>query len=123
MEGAEQQVGAARSDLGVAVEPGRGVSAGGKFEAEYDAGRHVFEEAGVHAHDFDIADVLGIEGQDPAIGAGIGDQGAVDGWYTHHDAPVAVEIVAEAGVDPLGGDLLVRVEISRGPGAADIVLV
>ena len=58
MERAEQKVGAARPDLGVAVEPRRGEGAGRQLDAEDDAGRHVLEEPGVHAHDLDVADVL-----------------------------------------------------------------
>ena len=66
MKAAEDEVGAARSDLVVAIETGRGVGAGRQLEAEYDAGRHVVEEAGVHAHDFNIAEISGVEGMDLA---------------------------------------------------------
>ena len=42
--------------------------------------------------------------------------------YAHHHAPIAVEIVAEADIVPLGVDFLVRIERRRGFGTADPIL-
>ena len=66
MKGAKEKIGAAGSNLIVAVKPGRGEGAARQLDAEDDAGGHVLEEAGVHAHDFDVADAFGIEGVTPA---------------------------------------------------------
>ena len=66
VESAEQKVGAAGPDLSVAIETRRRVCAGRKLDPKYDAGRHVLEEARVHAHDLDVADVFGIEGRIPS---------------------------------------------------------
>ena len=107
MECTKQQVCAARSDLGVPVEPRRGESAGRKLDADDDAGRHVFEESGVNTHNFDIANILGVEGHYPSERPGIGGQSAVDSRYPHHHAPIAIEIVTEADVVPLRIDFLV----------------
>ena len=46
---------------------------------------------------------------------------AVD-WHPYHDAPVAVEVVAEADIVPLGVEVLILVECRRRLGTADVVL-
>ena len=122
MEAAEHEVGAARPDLVVAIEPGRGVGRGRQLEAEYDAGRHVVEEAGVHAHDFNIAEISGVEGIDASECAGVGGQTAVDIRHPHHDAPLPVEHVLEADIVPLGIDFLVQIDGGRGARSADPIL-
>ena len=122
MEGAEFQVGTARPDLAIAVKSGGGERAGRQLEAEHEARRHILEEAGVHAHDLDVADILGVEGRYPGVRPGVGRQRAVGRGDPHHHAPIAVEIVAEADVVPLRVDFLVRIERRRGFGTADPIL-
>jgi hypothetical protein len=112
MEAAENEVGAARADLAVAVKPVCSVGAGRDLEAEGNAGRHVLEEAGIHACDFDVADRFRVErlqqadrridrGREIAIGEG----------HPDHHAPLTVEHVAEARTVPIRGELLVRVRL------------
>ena len=122
MEDAEDEVGAARPDLVVAIQSGRGVGRGRQLEAEHDAGRHVVEEAGVHAHDFNIAEIFRIEGIDAGERPGVGGQAAVDIRRPHHDAPLPVEHVLEADIVPLGIEFLVQVDGGRGSGLADPIL-
>ena len=95
MEGTEQQVGAARSDLSIAIEPRRGECAGRQFQAEHKASGHVVEEAGVRAHDLDIADIFAVERLDLARkrGVGFGSQRAIGGGDAHHHTPSAIEVV------------------------------
>ena len=123
MEPAENQIGAARADLVVAIESGRGVGRGRQLEAEYDAGRHVVEEAGVHAHDFNIAEISGVEGID---GRGMQPvsvvKAAVDIGHPHRDAPLPVEHVFETDIVPLRIEFLVQIEGGRRAGGADPIL-
>jgi hypothetical protein len=65
MKAAQNEVGAARPDLVVAIKPWSIIYARRKLEAEYHAGRHVREKAGVDPHDFKVAEVMGIEGLNP----------------------------------------------------------
>ena len=78
-----------------------------KLHTEDDAGRQVFEEAGVYAHDLDIADVLGVKGSDSGECTGVGGQSAIGGRYAYHHAPIAIETVAKANIDLLGIESLV----------------
>ena len=123
MECAEQKVSAARSDLSIAIEPGGSKRAGRQFDAEYEPGRHILEEAGVHAHDLDVADIRGVEWHYASVGPCVGGQSAVGGGYPHHHAPIAIEVVLEADIVPLGIDFLVGIERRGRTRTADVILV
>ena len=52
----------------------------------------------------------------------VGGQSAIGGRDAYHHAPIAIEIVAEANIVPLGIESLVQIDSGGGFGAADIVL-
>ena len=81
MESSQDQIGAACSDLVVAIHPECGKGAGRQLEAEDQARRHVGREAGVDPHDLEIAEALRVEGLDLAgkHKVGLGCQRAVGG--------------------------------------------
>ena len=56
---------------------------------------------------FDIGEILGVKGRYSGECSSVGGQSAIGGWYAYHHAPVAIEIVAEAHVVPLGIESLV----------------
>ena len=126
MEGPEDQIGASRSNLVVAIHPERGVRAGGQLESEDQARRHVRKETGVDTHDLEVAETLRIEGLDLAREqeVGFGGQRAIRRYrHPDHDAPVTVEVVTQTDIVPLGLEVLVLVESRRRLRTADIVVL
>ena len=122
MEGAEQKIGAAGPNLSIAVKARCGEGPARELDAEHDPGGHVFEEARVHAHDLDIADILRIEWDNAGICSRVGGQGAVGRGYSYHHAPISIEVIAETDVVPLRIYLFVRIQRRGSDGATDIVL-
>ena len=122
MKGAEQKIGAAGPNLSIAVNPGAvNVPVGSLTPNMIPVDMSLKKP--VYMPIISMSPIsLELNVAMPANASRVGGQAAIDSRYSHHNAPIAIEVVAEADIVPLRDYLFVRVEGRRGSGATDIVL-
>ena len=104
---AEEEVGAAGAELGVAVGAVVGEVAGGEFDAEIDAEGLIVEETSVEAFEADVADGGPFGGGE--VSAVLGAEVTACEGDLCFDAPTAGEEVLKADLEEVGADGLVAV--------------